>query len=70
MNYDKVLVKIEDKKECKRFKNCMNDRYNVALYTGNSKKVKLNEDEIFEECKEVKLTLKRMPYLYFSSIHR
>ena len=49
MNYDKVLVKIEDKKECKRLKNCLKDRYKVALYTGDSKEVKLNEDGIFEE---------------------
>ena len=27
MNYDKLLVKIEDKKECKRLKNCLKDRY-------------------------------------------
>ncbi|KAK8848183.1 hypothetical protein M9Y10_019239 [Tritrichomonas musculus] len=49
MDYDKVFVKIEDKKECKKLKNCLKDRYKVALYTGDSKEVKLNEDGIFEE---------------------
>ena len=39
MNYDKVLVKIEDKKECKRMKNCLNNLYKVALYSGDSKEV-------------------------------
>ena len=37
MNYDKILVKIEDKKQCKLLK----DRYKIDLYTANDKEVKL-----------------------------
>ncbi|KAK8848133.1 hypothetical protein M9Y10_019189 [Tritrichomonas musculus] len=59
MNYDKVLVKIEDKKECKRLKNCLKDRYKVALYTGDSKEVKLNEDGIFEEDVDVHMNKRK-----------
>lgn len=29
--------------------NCLKDRYQVALYTGDNKEVKLNEDWLFEE---------------------
>lgn len=30
-------------------KNCLNDRYKVALYTGDNKEIKLNEDGLFDE---------------------
>ena len=49
MKYDTAIVKIEDKKECKIFKELLEDRYKVALYTGDNKEVKLNEDCLFEE---------------------
>ena len=49
MDYDKVLIKIEDKKECKQLKELLKDRYNVALYTADAKGVKLNKDGLFEE---------------------
>ena len=49
MNYDKVLVKIEDKKECKILKKLLKDRYKVALYTDDTKEIKLNEDGLFDE---------------------
>ena len=49
MKYDKALVKIEDKKECKILKEFLKDRYKVALYTGDEKEVKLNKDDMFEE---------------------
>ena len=49
MKYDKVLLKIEDKKECKILKDLLKDRYKVALYTGDEKEVKLNKDGLFEE---------------------
>ena len=49
MNYDKVLVKIEDKKEHNILKELLKDRYKVALYTGDTKEVKLNEDGMFDE---------------------
>ena len=49
MNYDKVLVKIEDKKECKILKELLKDRYKVALYTDDTKEIKLNEDGLFDE---------------------
>ena len=49
MNYDKILLKIEDKKECKIMKELLKDKYKVALYTGDIKEVKLNEDSLFEE---------------------
>ena len=37
MKYDKVLVKIEDKKERKILKELLKDRYKVALYIGDEK---------------------------------
>ena len=49
MKYDTAIVQIEDKKECKIFKELLEDRYKVALYTGDNKEVKLNEDCLFEE---------------------
>ena len=49
MNYDKVLVKIEDKKQCTILKELLKDRYKVALYTGDTKEIKLNEDGLFDE---------------------
>lgn len=44
MNYDKILVKIEDKNEDKILK----DRYKVALYTTDSKEVKLLKMDCFK----------------------
>ena len=41
MKYDKMLVEIEDKKECNILKELLKDRYKVALYAGNTKEVKL-----------------------------
>ena len=49
MNYDKVLVKIEDKKECKILKKLLKDRYKVALYTADDKEIVLNEDGLFDK---------------------
>ena len=37
MKYDKMLVEIEDKKECNILKELLKDRYKVALYAGNTK---------------------------------
>ena len=53
MNYDKVLVKIKDKKECKILKELLKDRYKIALSKGDTKEVKLNEDSWFEENDDV-----------------
>lgn len=53
MNYSKVLVKIEDKKECKILKELLKDRYKVVLYTVDTKEVKLNKDGLFEEDDDV-----------------
>ena len=53
MNYSKVLVKIEDKKECKILKELLKDRYKVVLYTADTKEVKLNKDGLFEEDDDV-----------------
>ncbi len=49
MNYEILLIKIEDKKECKLLKEMLKDRYKVALYTGDNKEVKFNEDGLFDE---------------------
>ena len=51
MNFDKILVKTENKKECKIMKEykIMKDRNKVSLYTGENKEVKLNEDGLFDE---------------------
>ena len=49
MNYDKILGKIEDKKEYKILKELLKDRYKVALNTCDTKEVKLNEYGLFKE---------------------
>ena len=48
MKYDEILVKIEDKKECKLLKESLKNRYKVALYTSEDKETKLNENGMFE----------------------
>ena len=48
MNYDKVLVKIEDQNECKVLRDFLKDRYKVALYTDDDKEIVLNEDGLFD----------------------
>ena len=42
------FIKKESKKECKWLRNCLKDRYIVALYTGDDKEVRLNEDWLLE----------------------
>lgn len=44
MKYDKILVKIEDKKECKLLKESIKNRYKVALHMSEDKEAKLNEN--------------------------
>ena len=46
---DTKQMKYEDKKECKILKELLKERYKVALYTGDDKEVKLNEDGLFDE---------------------
>lgn len=48
MKYDKILMKIEDKKECNLLKESLKNRYKVALYTSEDKETKLNENCMFE----------------------
>ena len=43
------LVKIEDKKECRKWKELLKDKYKVALYIADDKEATLNEDGLFEE---------------------
>ena len=52
MYYDKILVKIEDKKECKILK----DRFKVALYTADDKEVKVNWDRLFDADADVNIS--------------
>lgn len=47
MNYDKILVKIDDKIECNLLRNCLKERCKVALYAADDKDTKLNEDGLF-----------------------
>ena len=49
MNYDKVLVNIEDKEECKILKELLKVIYKIALYTADNKEVRLNDDGLLEE---------------------
>ena len=39
LSYSKVSVKIEDKKECKRLKELLKDRYTAMLYAGDNKRL-------------------------------
>ncbi|KAK8896872.1 hypothetical protein M9Y10_014798 [Tritrichomonas musculus] len=50
--YDKILIKIEDKNEYERLKDCINNELNKALY--NSEKI---EVEISSECKFVDIII-------------
>ena len=54
MKYDKILVKMEDKKECKLLKESFKKRYKVALYTPEDKQIKPNEDGMFETSIDIK----------------
>ena len=56
MNYDKVLVKIEDKNMCKILKELLKDRNKAVLYTYDTKEAKLNEDGLFEKDVDVILS--------------
>ena len=42
-NFDKVLIKIEDKKEGQLMKEALKDCFNVALYNGNTKEIEIND---------------------------
>lgn len=48
MNYNNVLVKIEDKKQRMILRDCLKDRFKVALYKSDDKEVKLTEDGLFD----------------------
>lgn len=49
MNYNKVLVKIKNKKECKVLKEQLKDRLKTALYIVVGKEARLDEDWKYKE---------------------
>lgn len=48
MYYNKILVKIENNKECEILMDLLKNRYIVALYKVDYKEVKLSKDGFFE----------------------
>ena len=50
-DYDKILIKIEDKKECRLLKDLLSHKYKVVLYNADDKETVLNDNGHFE-CNE------------------
>ena len=68
MNYDFVLINLEDKEECKILKELLKVIYKIALYTADNKEVRLNEDGLLclLHLSRMDNLLKRIFYLYSS----
>ena len=45
--YDKILIKIEDKNECERLKDCIINELNKALYNSEKKEVEISSEQCF-----------------------
>ena len=56
--YDKILIKIEDKNECERLKECIDNELKKALYNSDKKKVEISDEGKFvsTEKKEVEIS--------------
>ena len=44
------------KKECKALRDCLKDRYKIALYRAEDKEIVLNEDELFDKNVDVAIS--------------
>lgn len=56
-NYDKILIKIEDKKECERIKECINNELIKALYNSDKKEVEISDEGKFVNPEDVDIII-------------
>ena len=56
-NYDKILIKIEDKKECERIKECINNELIKALYNSDKKEVEISDESKFVNPEDVDIII-------------
>ena len=55
--YDKILIKIEDKNECERLKDCINNELNKALYNSEKKEVEISSEGKFVNPEDVDIII-------------
>ena len=51
--YDKILIKIEDKNECERLKECIDNELNKALYNSDKTEVEISDEGKFVTTEDV-----------------
>ena len=56
-NYDKILVKIEDKNECEKIKESINNELNKALYNSEKKEVEISSEGKFVNPEDVDIII-------------
>ncbi len=56
-NYDKILIKIEDKNECERIKACIDNELNKALYNSEKKEVEISNEGKFVNPEDVDIII-------------
>lgn len=56
-NYNKILIKIEDKNECERIKECINDELNKTLYNAEKKEVEISNEGKFVNPEDVDIII-------------
>ena len=55
--YDKILIKIEDKNECERLKESINNELNKALYNSEKKEVEISSEGKFVNPEDVDIII-------------
>ena len=55
--YDKILIKIEDKNECERLKECIDNELNKALYNSDKKEVEISDEGKFVSTEDVDIVI-------------
>ena len=56
-NYDKILIKIEDKNECEKIKECIDNELNKALYNSEKKEVEISSEGKFVNPEDVDIII-------------
>ena len=56
-NYDKILIKIEDKNECEKIKECIDNELNKALYNSDKKEVEISSEGKFVNPEDVDIII-------------
>ena len=55
--YDKILIKIEDKKECEELKKAINDEFKKAIYNADKKEVEISNEGKFANPDDVDIII-------------